>query len=452
MRQQHGFLKSSQLVHAIVACADAALQANKAEQIAVLTEFLKIDYGLFDVMHNFCTAYGKCLVAGAHGVVAGLGDAVHAVVHLDQTIIGMAKSVYYVLETAALNDIRVGMICSQDLQTQRDQRNKEIRQGLAILTDQFTKSTPPEKLEALTRFCTDWCVSGKIMHGVGATLGLVRSQARNLRTLEAATQMLGEDQALHKVAAEIGEIEQTVAKYDGVVQEKLAEKVADVAKNMPKSCKIWTLEKTVAEWKQCGGKISQNNAVLKNNMEYWLQQFIKDTHITIEQAILDECKNIKQLVGNIEMQTCIDIEHIANPQLKLVLDKSGTYYQMQFDGGHLAGTARKLEQAGFIKIKSYEKFANGCIEYQLQYPYSNASFIHTEFAPHWTVERIVQETKIAFTQLISEHATSPNFADTVKIIDSFDLRIVVNSNPKNHTCMNNQHVITAHPIYERKIK
>ncbi len=84
-------------------------------------------------------------------------------------------------------------------------------------------------------------------------------------------------------------------------------------------------------------------------------------------------------------------------------------------------------------------------------------FTHTEFPPHWTVERIAQEIRTA-----CEHGVRSGLLDGkikkplyVTTSDNFTLKIITNLEPLNHACESipntiNRHIVTAHPVFKVK--
>ena len=168
----------------------------------------------------------------------------------------------------------------------------------------------------------------------------------------------------------------------------------------------------------------------------------------IDPAFLAECMNMKKLVGNDKFSICMDLEHIANCQYELIMDRSRTFYTINFKGGHLAGTLRKLEKEGVVSIKSIIEFGGGCIEYQAEDIFSGQLFKHTEYPPHWNPQKIAQETERIFDHCVNEGISlSKSWSRNKPCSELFDLQIIVKVSEKTHEiATNNLKIITAHPI------
>jgi len=212
----------SDLLTRVVDFADAAYDANKKEQILLASRLLDVDCYLLDVSHRIIddivhnpTAY---LQAGICGIGDGLKTTAHMLTHPVETINGLGKAIYYVLETAALNSSELVLEFPEVYEPMRDARNAEIAAGLEKLGDKIANSTGPERFRALVGFGTDFKVSGKIIHAVGDVCGLVKEQARVLRTLEGAVSMIEDERIAQQVI-------QAAEKMEAAAQEAVAKNV-----------------------------------------------------------------------------------------------------------------------------------------------------------------------------------------------------------------------------------
>lgn len=418
---------------------------------------LKLNHQIIHSILNDPVAYAQ---AGVSGIVNGFSDVGHMVAHPGETIKGLGKAIYYVLETVALNTSQEVVDHPEIFEPMRDTRNAEIVQALQNLGEQFEKSTGPERAEALFRFSSNIYGTEKVIQAVGKVCGAVQSQAKNLRTLEGVAGMLEDE----KIAEQII---QATEKVEVVVQENIAKNVTTELINCEniathtrdgsilKRCKILTETEVIDRLASCGWKISKDDAVLYNNTKYYLEQ-TNVKILKVEDALLKQYKKMIQIVDNPEMSVCMDLEHIVGGRYELVLDTSETYYAVQFKGGHKAGTISNLQQKGCVTIHSWEEFGGGCREYQVEDLLSGSKFTHTEFPPSWDAEKIAQETTRLTENAISNG--SLNEDKHVKIMmteDGFDLKIVTNPNPEIHACEQiensiNRHIITAHPMREVK--
>ena len=110
-----------------------------------------------------------------------------------------------------------------------------------------------------------------------------------------------------------------------------------------------------------------------------------------------------------------------------------------------------------MKIKDFEKFGTGCVEYHVEDLFSGRMFKHTEFPPFWNIEKIAQEMKNICENAMKDElwTTQRKKPFTATTSDGFELKIITDPNPLIHNCTaientTNRHIVTAHPIYEVK--
>ena len=169
--------QSAWLTQAVL-CTDAAYQANRLNQIQNVVALNNLGFTLLE--------YDKAILTGAF---LGVQGAVHSIVHLDQTVKSIAKAVYYVLESAALNCYNEEDGFEDLYIPLRDQRNAEIIAGLKNLGHAIQNSTGPQKVQALTQFAVEFGVSGKIINVVGGVANLASTTAvKGVKTIQAEMQ------------------------------------------------------------------------------------------------------------------------------------------------------------------------------------------------------------------------------------------------------------------------
>lgn len=222
--------KSNILVSGIL-CADAAHEMNLQENITSVMSLTDLGFALVDLANQYGKAVFKVVFSSAQ-------DFVHGIVHLDETIVSVVNALCFVIETVALNCYSEEYGFEDLYIPLRDQRNAQIVEGLKTLGSAIVHSTCPQKVEALTRFGADFFVPGKIMHAVGATLGVLRSQIKVARSVETVVALAGESLGVQEVACEVAK---TAQKMEVVTQENIAQKTAkkllDAEKQLDKSAK-----------------------------------------------------------------------------------------------------------------------------------------------------------------------------------------------------------------------
>ncbi|MFA5998753.1 MAG: hypothetical protein WC747_01910 [Candidatus Babeliales bacterium] len=455
----------STLISTVVYAADAAHDANKNNEVLLASQLTDVAYLVGKLAQEITTAVMPYAQAVVSGLVKGvILDNIDMVVHFDETIKGLGKALYYVSETLVLNDPDMVSECPEIYEPMRDKRNAKVVAVLKTLGEKIENSTGPERLEALVRFGSNIKSADKIIQAVGGACGIIRSQAKGMRTLEGIAS-LAEDQGIAR------EVMQAAEQLELVAQEKVAKslagelmeagknggKVASGSKGTQQSsvrCKILSLEDAFDQLKKFGYKISKEKPDLLNNIDYYLKQACAKVNTKIESALLEECKKMQQIAGSAEMSVCMDLEHMVNVEYKLIKDGEGAFHTVKLTGGHLAGTMSKLEKEGLVAIESFLEFGNGCKEYKVKDLCTGGKFTHSEFPPHWTVEKIAQETKAACEEAMRNGLLNPEVVRPLKVMthDGFELQIITNLEPLNHTCAAientiNRHVVTAYPNY-----
>ncbi len=465
---QAQFPYQNDLLISVVNFADAAHDANKNNQLLLASQLLDVDCYLLKLNHQIIASIYNDPVgyaqAGLLAISDGLSDVGHMISNPVETIKGLGKALYYVLETITLNGSQDVVNYPEIYGPMRDARNAEIVAGLKNLGQQIENSSGPERFGALVRFGIDFYVSGKIIHAVGEVCGFVKTQAKVMRTLEGVASM-AEEQGLTQ------ELIQTTEKLKVATQENIAKSFANELKEVKKIITIYNPDGSVLKRfkllpeqqfistvRTKGGKISaaKTNKILCDNAEYWVEQM----NAAIEKVnndLIKQYKKMNPIVGHPEKSVCIDLEHAISGKYELVMNKTNEYYQIQFKGGHKAGTIARLKQKGYVEIHDIKEFGGGCKEYQVEDLFSGQMFTHTEFPPHWNAEKIAQETKSFTENAIKNGSFSAETKEAIEVIteDGFELKIVVDPNPEllNHTCTvientSNRHIVTSHPVYK----
>ena len=455
---QAEFAYQSDLVNSIVSCADAAHDANESGQIKIVESLNNLSFALLE--------YGQSIVTGTR---LGLKGIAHSISNLDQTAESVGKAVYYVLESVVIGNYTG----SNDACIQfREQRKAEIIAGLQNLGHAIENLTGPQKVQALTQFLVEWYGAENISKVIGGVCGIaesaavkgancVKSEIDVSKSVQAVVAIAGDSIGSQKIGSDIAKIAQ---KMEQIGQEKIVQNVAqelEIAMQKTNSslsvrCKILTAAEVVTEIKKVGGKISARfdipkNVALFNNTKYWLEQICTKINTKIENTLLEQYNKMTLIPGT-KMSLCIDLEHIINVEYKLIEDASRAYLTVQFTGGHLAGTMSKLAQEGLVKIKSFVEFGGGCKEYLVEDLFTGREFTHTEFPPHWNIEKIAQKTKCLVENAMANGSLTEQTKTAVKVMtnEGFNLKIVTDSAPEVHNCAAientvNRHIVTSYP-------
>lgn len=320
----------SNLLGVVLDVADAAHHANKQEQIRIAVQLLKIECGLLNVAHELILHAPEYAVSLASGVVHSAKDFVHMFIHPAQTVQGLGRAVYFVLETVALNSSEM-VAQYPELRAQRDQKNQQIKDGIRQLGHALVNSTGLQKVELLARFGADFVVPGKIIHAVGGVLGAVRSQSRIMSTLEGVVSSLGEQFGFEEIAQELP---QAACELEAAMTQNIGEKVT-------------------AEFIEAEVQAAKHAEIIKhfnkNTYEHYLNQFSERIDDIIHMfrnkpgKLKDTPENRKRI-----------LDMVKNKDTCFGQDKNGviSYAQIELDGTQLYAEVYKykIRNCGFNDI------------------------------------------------------------------------------------------------------
>ncbi|MCX5924642.1 MAG: hypothetical protein NTZ68_04430 [Candidatus Dependentiae bacterium] len=217
------FSHQKNLLTSIVDFVDAAHDANKNKQVLLASQLMSVGWIGFKLNRQIVDAaipYGK---AGVSGIVHSATGFLNMAAHPIETFKGLCKAIYFALETMAANDPEP-LFDNPEL---RDQINAKVAAGLKILGEKMANSTGPERFGALTSIVADSVIPGKIIHAVGGVCGIVRSQAKGMRSLEGIAS-LAEDQGVAREVMQAAELEIAVQEK---VAKTLASELMEAGKN-----------------------------------------------------------------------------------------------------------------------------------------------------------------------------------------------------------------------------
>jgi hypothetical protein len=209
----------SSLLYSGLLLADGAHEANKFEQIQMVT-------ALNDLSFQFLGTIETYSLAALRGVVKGAIVGVQTLLYPLESIESLARGLRYVFETVALND------CAQefgfeDLYVElRDQRNAEIITALGILGQKILQESGPEIIEEICSFGASFYVPGKIFKALGSVLGIFQVATEAVPVAESALTLVSGPQLVDNVLSEVTQatykLEQTIAQQ---VTKQVAQKM-----------------------------------------------------------------------------------------------------------------------------------------------------------------------------------------------------------------------------------
>lgn len=449
-QQQRNFSTKTIFLDHATECIDASFWANEFEVMPLAMSLQDLGTKCYKVAQwiaDNSILYAQAVVDGA---VASASDFWHTINRPIDTITGLAQTLWFVCDSMALADEESIGFQLQTAQHIRNDRKELIASMINSGIDHFEKSDGPERVKMLTKFTSDCYFQHKAIQAIGSVAGVIRSQSGTLRTMEFVQDVIGHEPAF---AGAADTISKATEELESLVQETVAHEIA-IQKHtspLPKRSKIFTMTESIGKVKKYGGKIPARDIELLHNTKYWIEYINARVKKPIETTLIKKYETMTPILENTKISICMDLDHITNPKYQIIKDASGSFYTIKLKGGHLAGTMRKLEQEGVVAIKSFKEFGSGCIEYQVEDLFSGQIFPHTEFPPHWNIEKIAEETKQLCEQFINKKQTTK--IAKMPTNEDFKLKIIMDQEPLKHNCSviegtHNMHIVTSYPFFE----
>lgn len=143
--------------------------------------------------------YAKAIV---EGVYESAHDTLHMLLRPDQALYGLGQIIYFVLETSAIAEAAASYPCQETFEVYQ-QRREQIDTMLTALKEELASLDGPGRLKAVTKFCSDLYIPGKITHACCYMLSGLCARARGVRTLEGAAAMMVDEFGLAEILEDL---------------------------------------------------------------------------------------------------------------------------------------------------------------------------------------------------------------------------------------------------------
>jgi len=409
------------LLSSVVHFADGASDSNKMEHIALTSRLINTNFWLLEFAGRYVDSAKICLPIMARAGVSSVTEFYHMLRHPYDTVDGLVGVMCDLIELSIYNDLDSPEIFA-DL---RDEKNKKARDAIMQMGYAFADSSPEQKVELLSRCVADFCMPHKIIQGLGTVLGVVRTQARSMRTLEVVASCLSEELGAVHVAQEVA---LAAAELEVGVQEHIAQKLAS------------ELMQTERHTPSATGPIVRS---LKSIMEETLQYKGIPLHrLDLYQEVKTKLEEIKQLVNKIVTQEfkdkygkklirengiiktiTMDLDHSLAFDFELKKRNALQVYDIQLKIGHSSELYQVLEETGIITMCDPVRLSYASFEYQIKNNFTSVVFPKTTFPKSWTLEKIVQSSWDIFdygTDFITEGKPARKL-----IVDGVEMSIIL---------------------------
>lgn len=400
--------------------ADIANSANRSELMPLTCAACDFSHGLVGFVlgvgrqmnHLFLVAGKQAIISTAHALSPV------EIAHGLQTILTCLSDSFDCDEIPE-EEIKYfeQMLCDQEfLKSKIDLRYEQVSCGVQCLSNSLEswheQRTMAQKSQDIVGGLTDIginiVVPDLIISKVATALGLMATNIKAVKEVEKAALFFQEEMSF-SAALEAGvflenEVEAIAqfkagesliaAKQEAKIKYAVTElmeaegQAAQAAQGALKGLR--PLEQIVAEVAALEGKIPSGNIVLLQEVEQWVDLLVKQSHANLDQTIVEMFSKMTKLHNGAQMPVVLDIPHILNFQYKKVEDLVNGFYTFEFEGGHLAGSCKSLEQAGLAKIIKQRMLPNGCVEYKMRSTLTGRSFGKTEFPAAWDGEKLVK--------------------------------------------------------------
>ncbi len=275
---------------------------------------------------------------------------------------------------------------------------------------QFLALVPEEKVATVGKLFADFFVTPELyaagiakMYEAGATITSSINDFKNLPPKEILVQTENGALAISQEAAVVQEVS---------AQENLSKEIINglqtffqVANNTPVPTGLPPILTTVQEVRELFA--SSQYVIHTKDGEILLSPqapFLEELKKQIQKILNKEAKAIQREIElgchteyvqqdivwqNVSRPCKMEIKHTIKSNIEMVLCKDLGYVP-KYTGGHFAGTCKRLEDAGLVKILNKNPLGNGVIEYELQCTFSKVKFYKTEFPTSWTIPDILK--------------------------------------------------------------
>lgn len=410
------------LLSSVVHFADGASDSNRMEHIALTSQLINTNFWLLEFAGRYAQSAKICLPIMARAGESSVTEFYHMLRHPYDTVDGLVGAMCDLIELSVYNDLDAPEIFADV----RDEKNEKARVAIMHMAHAFADSSPEQKVELLSRCVADFCMPHKIMQGLGTFLGVVRTQARFMRTLEAVASCVSEELGASQVAQEVA---LAAAELEVTMQEHIAQKFAS---------EMMQTERHVPP--PSTGSIARS---LKSIMAETLQHTGIPLHrLDLYQEVKTKLEEIKQLVNKIlteqlkekyELRVTYEkgirkdiimkLDHSLAFDYKLVKNNTRQIYEVFLDTGHAPELCQLLEEIGVITMRDAIRLPSGSLEYKIQNNFTSIALTKTVFPKNWTMDKIAQAAWDVFergTEFVSDGKPAKKL-----IVDGVEMSIIL---------------------------
>jgi len=443
---QQNFAHQSSFLHAATQCTDAAYWSNQFESMPLTMHLIDLGKACYKVgewtLQNG-PLYAQALV---DGVAESAWDFVHMVCHPVELAENLSQAAWFVCDTMALADQDSFGATLPIAKQQLQERANTVSSVALILHDNVKKSTGPQRVKMTTKFTADCIFMHKATQAVGAAAGILQTQARTMRTVEYAAEIMGHEPAFATASESIA---QATQELETTLQKSISQELAPLSESLEKAgiaaIESKALTRSIAEVlsdiQKLGGKIPLSNTELCKEVKILVEKLVKEANIAIDTKLHQQFSSKWITENGLKKRVTIDFEHVLNYSVEIIEDSIKRSLDIKLKGGHFTGSTESLANKGLIKITKRKLLDNGCTKYDFIDVFTGNPFEKTEFPMNWDHEKIIHNCFKVYENpegILS--SVRGNKISKVLSVDGVEIKIIIKPHDK---CAN---IITAYPI------
>lgn len=398
----------SMLLGIATQCNDASFWSNDFEAIDLAIGLQELASGCYK-LGAWAIKNGPIYAQSiTEGVIESAWDFVHMMRHPLETIQHLGQAAYFVMETIVLHNPELLRKYPEIIQPMRDERQQLISSMVSLGLQHIAHANGPARVKMITKFGADCFFQHQALKAIGTVAGIIKTQkgcmcmtrsaiAKGDGWMKYVANTMGHEPEF----ALVGEtITQATEELETVLQKTVAQELFPIAESIEKAeivvkeSKILT--RSVSEIfseiiNNCGGKIPLNNVALCEEVEIVTRQLLKQANCIMDTKLKQHFSSKWIIENGMKKRVNMNLNHVLNYEVEFIKNRRLGIMEIEFTGGHLAGSTEALAETGLIKIIDKRQLPTGCLEYDC-ISISGRKFTKTEFHVSWTQEMVAQHS------------------------------------------------------------
>ena len=179
-------------------------------------------------------------------------------------------------------------------------------------------------------------------------------------------------------------------------------------------------------------RIPLSNVELCKEVKALTEKLVREANIIINQKFRDQFPSKWNIENGLKKRVSMNMDHILNYEVSFSANKKLGILEIDFSGGHLAGSTESLAKKGLIEIIDTQQLSTGCWEYNFKELFTGKEFTKTEFHTSWNERTIIKNSWDVFDNpLIPEYPVEGGKIGKFAIIEDKELTVVIKKHEKD---------------------